>query len=134
RREKLNAYLGSGSCFDLLGAGADRDRAGFHALRQIALKVDVQKAVVEIGALHFDVVGKLEAALERAGRDAPMQEHTLLIVGLLVAGYDQGLLFDLDLEFIFGEAGDRHGDAVLVVAETLDVVGRVAVALEAADT
>ena len=42
-------------------------------------------------------------------------------------------LFHLDLELVLVEAGDRHGDAVLVIAEALDVVGRVSVGIDAAD-
>ncbi len=43
---------------------------------------------------------------------------------------EQRRLLDLDVELVLAEAGDRHGDAVLVIAEPLDVVGRVAVGIE----
>ena len=60
------------SLLDLLGrgAGADRDRPRPHALRQVPHQVDVEQPVLEVGALHLDVVGKLEAPLEAAGRDS----------------------------------------------------------------
>lgn len=76
----------SGGCLELLwlGTRTDRDRARLHALGQIAHKIDVQKAVLEIGALHLDVVGELEAALEGTRGDAAMQEIALLAVGLLL--------------------------------------------------
>ena len=85
----------------------------------------MQQAVLQVGALHLDMVGELEAPLERASRDAAVQELTLLLLGLLLTLDVEDLLLDVDLQLILAEAGDRHGDAVLVLAEPLDVVRRV---------
>src|SRR5690606_9811978 len=105
---------------------ADGDGTRLQALRHIAVKVDVEQAVLEVGALHLDVVGKLEATLEAARGDAVVQVLALLILRLLGAGDGERLLLHVDADLVLPEAGDRHGDAVLVLAQPLDVVGRVA--------
>ncbi len=61
-RVRQNAPLRGG--LDLLAVRGDRDRARFHAFGQITDEIDVQEAVLELGALDLDVVGELEAALE----------------------------------------------------------------------
>ena len=53
--------------------------------------------------------------------------------GFFCAADDERRLLHVDLELVLVKAGDRHRNAVLVVAETLDVVGRVAVDVVAAD-
>src|SRR5262249_32979998 len=80
-----------------------------------------------------DVVGKLEAPLEAAPGNAAVQELPLLAVRLLLAAHRDGLLLHVDVELVLAETGHRHGDPVLVVAQALDVVGRIAhsVAIEA---
>ena len=55
------------------------DLARLLRLGNLAHEVDVQETVLEGRALHLDVVGKLEAALERAGRDA-LVEHLAAVV------------------------------------------------------
>src|SRR5262245_53951698 len=106
-------------------AVADGDAARLQALRDIAHEVDMQQTVLELGALHLDVVGELEAALEGSGGDAAVQELALLVLGLLLGADGEHLLLDVDVELVLAEAGHRHADPVLVVGEPLDVVGRV---------
>ena len=89
----------------------------------------MEQAVLQVGALDLDMVGQLEAPLERAGRDAAVQELASLVLGLLLAADVESLLLDVDLQLILAEARHRHGNAVLVLAEPLDVVGRVDVGL-----
>ena len=48
-----------------------------------------------------------------------------LLLGLLLAAHVERLLLDVDLQLVLAEAGHRHGDPVLVLAEPLDVVGRI---------
>ena len=55
-------------CLALRVAVADRDRARLHRLGDLAHEIDVQEAVLEARALHLDMVGELEAALESARR------------------------------------------------------------------
>jgi hypothetical protein len=69
------------------------------------------------------MVGEIEHLLEIAGRDATMQQ--LALVPLVFAadhGKAGALLRDLNLGLL--ETGNRHADAVLVVTELFDVVGR----------
>ena len=51
--------------------------AGLLGLGHDALKVDMKQAVLELGALDLDMLGQLEAALERAAGDALMQIRRL---------------------------------------------------------
>src|SRR3546814_17679205 len=44
----------------------------------------------------------------------------------LAAGDDEAVLLRGDVEFALTEAGDRHHDAIGVLADLLDVVGRIA--------
>src|ERR1700756_384998 len=53
-------------------AVADRNPARLLGLRNLANEIDVQETVLERGALYLDVIGKLEHALEGAGRNAPV--------------------------------------------------------------
>src|SRR4029079_13535198 len=56
----------------------DGDHAGLLLLRDLALQLDGEQAVGELGALDLDVVGELEAALEVAAGDATVEELLLL--------------------------------------------------------
>src|SRR5712691_11428186 len=66
-------------------AVADGNGARLQALGHVAHEVDMEQAVLELGALDLDVVGELEAPLERARRDAAVQELAPLLLGLLLA-------------------------------------------------
>src|SRR4029450_8888835 len=96
----------------------------------------MQQTILEVGALHLDVVGELEAPLEAAPGDAAAQELPLFFVGFLFARSGEGLLLDVDLELVLAEPGHRHGDPVLVVAKALNVIGGVghAVGIKARST
>ena len=91
------------------------------------LQVDMQETVFESGALDLDVLGELEDALEGAGGDALMEHFALLLLGLrlLLTLDGQRVLLGLDRKIGLGEAGDRDGDPVGVLAGPLDIVGRV---------
>src|ERR1700724_96911 len=52
----------------------DRDLARFLRLGEFTRKIDVKQAVFKARAGHMDVIGELEAALERAGGN-PLIEH-----------------------------------------------------------
>src|SRR5262249_48693061 len=93
---------------------------------------DMEEPVIEPRAAHLDAFGQHEGALELARRDAAVQIHALRIVGLLAAD-DELVVFDRDAEVTHGEAGDRQRDAQRVLAELLDIIGRVSVARNLAD-
>src|SRR5262245_28553846 len=86
----------------------------------------MEQAVLERGAGHAHVVGKLEAALEGAGGDAAMQVAAITVAIGNLAGNAQAVLLLDDLDVLVGEAGHREGDPVAVFASLLDVVGRIA--------
>src|SRR5919198_2151009 len=107
---------------------ADRDLARLLRLGNLAHEINVQESVLEGRALHLDVVGKLEDALERTSRDA-LIEHlavVLLVLRLFLAFDRQLVFFRFDRKFVLAKAGHSHRDAVGVLAGPLDVVGRIA--------
>ena len=60
----------------------------------------------------LDMVGKREAALERAVGDPAIDEVAALLVALvrLAAGHQQHVLLRRDVDFLRREAGDRELD------------------------
>src|SRR5947209_2856512 len=113
--------------FENLGlrlAVADRNLARLFRLGDLAHEVNVQEAIRELRAGNLDIVGKLEAALERAGRDA-LIEHLALVLGLLLflTFHGERVFLGLDRQFVLGKARDRNRDTVGVFAGTFDVIG-----------
>src|SRR5262249_9721088 len=107
---------------------ADRDLAGLLRLGNLTHEIDVQESILEGRALDLDVVGKLEDALERAGRDA-LIEHlaAVLLVRRLFLAFDRQRVFlRFDRKLVLAEAGHRHRDTIGVLAGALDIVGRIA--------
>src|ERR1051326_4388350 len=119
--------LGGLGVDDLGRAVADRNLARLQRLGDLAHEIDVKQAVLEARALDLDVVGELEAALERPRGNA-LVEHFAGLLGLrlLLAADRQGVFLGLDREVGLGEPGDRKRDAIGVLAGPLDVVGRIA--------
>ena len=56
------------------GAVRDLDLAGLGGLGDLADEVDMEEAVLQARALHLDMVGELEAALEGARGDAAIKD------------------------------------------------------------
>src|SRR6516165_3046385 len=90
-------------------------------------------SVLEARAPDHDVVGELEPALEAATGNAAMQIGGLFQLGLLLAANRERVLLHLDVGVLLSETGDGYADTILILADALDVVGRVArrVAFEA---
>ena len=81
-----------------------------------------------VAPVTCDVVGELEAALERTRGDALIEDFALVGFALLDGPLRRGRsgCFPASRSrFVFGEAGDRDRDAIVVFAGALDVVGRV---------
>src|SRR5665213_560026 len=78
------------------------------------------------GPHHLDAIGQHEGTLELPRGNAAMKVDPLLLLGLLAAD-DELVVFDLDGKVVHREAGDRQGDAQGVLAELLDIVGRVSI-------
>src|SRR5580704_16358866 len=124
--DRLRSLLLDGLLLDGL-AIADRDAAGLFRLGNLAHQIDMQQAVLELGALDLDEVGELEHALERARGD-PLVKHVAalsFLLGVLVAADGEGIFLRDDRQFGLAEARDRDRYAILVLAGPLDIVGRV---------
>src|SRR5215216_1050328 len=68
-RQTSSSDLGRLDLQELTGA-RDRNRPGLHRLWDFAHKLDVQKPILQAGALNLDMVGELEATFEVPRRDA----------------------------------------------------------------
>jgi hypothetical protein len=105
-------------------AAGDLDRPRLHRLGDLADQLDMEEAVIEAGADHLDRLGELEAALEGAARNAAVE----VLAGIAfqaLAGDEERVLLDPDVDVVGAEARDRHRQAVGIVAGLLDVVGRI---------
>ena len=67
-----------------------------------------------------------EFPLETAGGDAAMEEGALLLLALLLAANGERVLLRLEVQVVRAEPRDRHADAVRVLVDKLDIVGRIA--------
>src|SRR4051794_21614932 len=143
RRAQLPSGGVAELCFLRLGRGrgldrrrlaaADVDLARLHRLGDLALQRDAEQAVGQLGAADPDEIGKLEAALEGAVGDPHVQEIAVLAPLLAAAAGDgQHVLVRDDLDILALEAGHGKRDPVAVLAELLDVEGRIIVLLGAA--
>src|SRR3954454_21856176 len=107
-----------------LRTGVDRDLARLLRLGNLADEVDVKQPVLERGVLHLHEIGKLECALESTRGDAAVQHFGLrVLVGDFFALDRQRVFLRDDGELILGKARDSNGDAVVVLAGALDIVG-----------
>src|SRR3954452_8978056 len=104
----------------------NRDPARLHCLRNLADQFNLQQAVIKRRALDLDIIGQVELALERPGRDALIQELALGLVGL--AAFDrQHILLCGDRDLVGGKAPPPQRYLVPVLAKPLNVAGRVIV-------
>src|SRR3569832_299285 len=113
---------------DGLGSGAiDRNGARLLGLGEQALQLDMEQAVLERSTGDFHILGQLEAQLEGALGNAAMEELTSLAFALRSLGTldDEAVLFGLETQVAVGKAGDGDRDAIGVLADLLDVVGRI---------
>src|ERR1700748_996619 len=101
----------------------DFDPPRLHRLGQFALQLDLQQTLIERRALHLDEVGKIEAALERATGNAVIEIFTLVLLGIRLAGDNQRVLVDGDVDLLWLEAGDGNRDAIGVLAGPYDIAG-----------
>ena len=66
---------------------------------------------------------EIEVELEAGVRNAPVQRGLVLLLAPLAGHQERAALLD-KFDLVRGEAGDREGDPVLVLALLFDVVGR----------
>jgi hypothetical protein len=96
-------------------------------LRYLAHELDREQAIHEAGSRDLHMIRELKALLERAGANAAVQElsfRTGRLVPTMLTLDEQEVPLGGDRELILPEPGDSEGDAVSVLAGTLDVVGR----------
>src|SRR5690606_32277220 len=107
----------------------DGNALGLGFFRHDTGQIDVQQAIDQRGALHFDVVRQTERQLEGPLGDALVQVSDLLAITLALAtSQAQHASLDLQFQIRLMETGRRHHNAVGIVATLLDVVGRVGTA------
>src|SRR5690554_4165781 len=85
----------------------------------------MEKAVFQMGAFHFNMLCKLEAALKAASCNATMEIGHIFRLGAAASNGKHILLY-LDLKIGFAKTCDRHRNAIPVLAGSLDIVGRIA--------
>src|SRR5882762_5888246 len=107
-------------------AGVDRNPARLHSLRQLAHQIDLQEPVFQRRACDLDVVGEVELAPERASRDA-LEQVLVITVLCLAAFHGQHVLLCRDGDLLRLETGQSERDAIVVLTDACDVVGRIVV-------
>src|SRR5580692_8904476 len=104
----------------LCGLGPDRDLARFLRLGELPREIDVKQAVFKARAGHLDVIGELEAALERAGGNSLIKHLRLRRFALALAfprpTDGKGIFLGFDREIGCAEARDRHRYPVGILA------------------
>src|SRR5690349_12780063 len=78
----LNLALWLRATEHVVSSTADLNPARPHCLGYLALELDREQTIGEIGARHLYMVGQLEAALEGAAGDTAMQHLALLLTAV----------------------------------------------------
>ncbi len=103
----------------------DGDLVRLERFRHFAHQVEMQQPVFEARTCHLDVIGKLETALERARGDAVMQIPRLFAFAAGNAAADhQDVGLHRHLQVVLLEPGHGHADAIGVIAQLFDIIGR----------
>jgi hypothetical protein len=125
-----NFKLGCLPRFDLRRSGRsqsrlalDRDFARLQCRRDLTHEVDRQETVAQIRSGDPDMVGKLEPVFERTAGNATMQVAIGRYLPVL-AGDNQQIGLEGDVEVVLGKTRHRDRDPVGVVTGLDDVIGR----------
>jgi len=108
-------------------SGSNVDATRLHRFRQFELKLDLEQAIVKAGTRYLDIIGKVEAPLERTAGYATIK--VLAFVLVLVGGTrnDEHVLVDGYVYLLWSKASDRQCNAIGVFAGPRDVAGRVVI-------
>lgn len=71
---------------------------------------------------HLHVIRQMEAAFERAGRDATMQIGLIRIFISFARRDDQRFFTDFNAQVAFGKAGDGDADTIRIIVQFFDIV------------
>jgi len=93
----------------------------------------MKKPVIQPCPAHLDAFGEDKGPLELPGGDAAMQIYALGIVRLLAA-HDELIILNRNPEVAHCEAGHREGNPQGILAKLFDVVGRISVSRNLADS
>lgn len=109
---------------------ADFDAANLPDRLQ-ADEIDHEKAIVQIRGLHLHAVRQNKRALKLPRRDAPIEKLARFIVGLSAANGEL-IVLKRHFDLVSRETGHRERDAQAldaraILADPLDIIGRVAV-------
>src|SRR5882724_10919908 len=107
-------------------AGVDRNPARLHGLRQLTHQLDLQEPVFQRCACDLDIVGEVELVPERTSRDA-LEQVLVITVLYLAAFHGQHVLHCRDGDILRLETGQSERDAIVVLTDACDVVGRIVV-------
>src|SRR3981081_3165105 len=107
------------------GAGPPNP-ARLHGLRQLTHQLDLQETVFQRCACDLDIVGEVELAPERTSRDA-LEQVLVITVLYLAAFHGQHVLLCRDGDLLRLETGQSDRDAIVVLTDACDVVGRIVV-------
>src|SRR5579871_6185981 len=84
----------------------------------------MEQTVLKTRGLDLDMLGELEAALKAAAGDALVKQRGLPVVGLALAlaGDGEDAVLHVNRQVLLGEAGDRKGDAIIILVGAFDIV------------
>jgi len=122
-------WLGRYVAFDALRRGllarvrVDGDPPRLHLLGDLPLEIDDKQNVLQFCSGYADVIGEFEATSERPQSEPMMEILNLLAVGLRAIDHQQIRLMG-DRKLVPGEAGDRYDDAIGILTNLGDVIGR----------
>ncbi|GGW75832.1 hypothetical protein GCM10007391_05280 [Alteromonas halophila] len=78
----------------------------------------MQQSVFHIGGQYFNVIAQLELAFKITLGDPFVQVlafATLFLFGLFLTGNGQRIFLHLNVDVVFAEAGNRHGNAIFIL-------------------
>jgi hypothetical protein len=116
--ETAGKLSGCAGLLDLLATVIlrDRSRAGgrnvdtprLQRFRNLALQLNSEQAVLQIGRGDLHVVSEIKGLLESSCSDTPVKDLNALWVGVLLAGHEQHVFFLDEFDLVRREACDRQ--------------------------
>jgi hypothetical protein len=103
------------------GPSANLNHAGLQPLRQLAIELDKQQPVLYVSATHFDMIGEPKSDARR--RRMRCRNVRSASAAFFSPRIESVFLIYLDFGVFLAEPGERHSNPVLILGETLDVVG-----------